>query len=134
MRAAGPTQLGVQVLDITLESNRTADRMVPHIASRLRLAVAALSFSIQVRTRMGPASGGTGDTTMKRAHEVLALMLILYPAGRFLLEIIRTDESGQFGTALTISQWVSIGMIVVGFGLLIYVRSKTPTLADAKFV
>ena len=70
----------------------------------------------------------------KHSGEVLALMLILYPAGRFLLEIIRTDESGQFGTALTISQWVSIGMIVVGFGLLIYVRSKTPTLADAKFV
>jgi len=56
-------------------------------------------------------------------------MLILYPVGRFLLEVIRTDESGQFGTALTISQWVSIGTILLGFGLLIYIRSKTPTLA-----
>ncbi|MCH2180803.1 MAG: prolipoprotein diacylglyceryl transferase [Mariniblastus sp.] len=68
----------------------------------------------------------------KHSGEVLAWMLILYPVGRFFLEAIRTDELGQFGTTLTISQWVSIGTILVGFALLIYIRSKTPTLPDGQ--
>ena len=68
----------------------------------------------------------------KHSGEVLAGLLILYPLGRFLLEAIRTDETGQFGTALTISQWVSIGMIFFGFILLIYIRSRTPTLVSGK--
>jgi phosphatidylglycerol:prolipoprotein diacylglycerol transferase len=47
--------------------------------------------------------------------EVFALMLILYPIARFLHEIIRRDEAGQFGTDLTISQWVSIATVLLGF-------------------
>jgi phosphatidylglycerol---prolipoprotein diacylglyceryl transferase len=39
---------------------------------------------------------------------VFATLFTLYPIARFLLEIIRTDESGQFGTGLTISQWLSV--------------------------
>ena len=57
--------------------------------------------------------------------EVLALLLILYPIARFLLEIIRNDETGMFGSNLTISQWVSIGTILAGFGLLALVRAKS---------
>jgi phosphatidylglycerol:prolipoprotein diacylglycerol transferase len=56
--------------------------------------------------------------------EVFALMLILYSIGRFLLEIIRRDESGLLGSSLTISQWVSVGTIVVGFALMAYVRFR----------
>jgi phosphatidylglycerol:prolipoprotein diacylglycerol transferase len=56
--------------------------------------------------------------------EVFALMLILYSIGRFLLEIIRGDESGLLGSSLTISQWVSVGTIVVGFALMAYVRFR----------
>lgn len=47
--------------------------------------------------------------------EVFALMLILYPIARFLHEIIRRDEAGQFGTELTISQWVSLATVLLGF-------------------
>ncbi len=47
--------------------------------------------------------------------EVFALMLILYPIARFLHEIIRRDEAGQFGTQLTISQWVSVATVLLGF-------------------
>jgi hypothetical protein len=32
---------------------------------------------------------------------------------RFLLEAIRTDESGQLGTSLTISQLVSLGVLAL---------------------
>ncbi len=49
-----------------------------------------------------------------RDGEVFALMLSLYPIARILLEIIRTDEPGQLGTALTISQMVSLVLLAVG--------------------
>jgi phosphatidylglycerol:prolipoprotein diacylglycerol transferase len=51
-------------------------------------------------------------------------MMIVHPMSRILLEIIRVDEGGQFGTSLTISQWVSIGLMLVGIALLAYVESQ----------
>ncbi len=65
-------------------------------------------------------------TVRKYDGEVFALMLILYSIGRFLMELIRQDELGQFGTQLTISQWVSICMIFVGFAIIIYGRTGPP--------
>ena len=58
----------------------------------------------------------------KSNGEVFALMLIIYPIGRFFIEIIRNDESGQFGTEFTISQWVSVITIAIGFGMFAYRR------------
>lgn len=46
--------------------------------------------------------------------QVFALMFILHGISRFLLELVRQDELGAFGTSLTISQWISILMIVLG--------------------
>ena len=59
----------------------------------------------------------------RNAGEVFALLLLVYPIGRFVLEIIRRDEGGLFGTTLTISQWVSIGTFAFGLALFAYVRS-----------
>jgi phosphatidylglycerol:prolipoprotein diacylglycerol transferase len=56
--------------------------------------------------------------------EVFALMLVLYSVGRFLLEIVRRDEAGQFGTVLTISQWISVIVLTIGLGLLLWVRLR----------
>ena len=56
-------------------------------------------------------------TTRREDGQVFALMLILYSISRFLIEIIRQDEAGQFGTEFTISQWVSIGTILAGFAI-----------------
>lgn len=56
---------------------------------------------------------------------VFALMLVLYAISRFTLEMIRRDESGQFGTDLTIAQWVSIVMLVVGAGLFFICRQRS---------
>lgn len=51
----------------------------------------------------------------RRFHgEALALGWIAYPISRFLVEFIRGDELGQFGTAFTISQWVSLGLCAAG--------------------
>ena len=60
----------------------------------------------------------------RRDGEVTALMFTLHPASRFLLEIVRVDEGGQFGTGLTISQWVSIGLFVVGLAIWWYVEQQ----------
>ncbi|WP_254508356.1 prolipoprotein diacylglyceryl transferase [Anatilimnocola floriformis] len=56
--------------------------------------------------------------------EVTALMFTLHPMSRFLLEIVRVDEGGQFGTGLTISQWVSIGLFLIGLALWWYVENQ----------
>ena len=61
--------------------------------------------------------------------EVFALMLILYSVARFLHEIIRRDELGQFGTQFTISQWVSFATILLGFGLFTWFRMTGRDLA-----
>jgi phosphatidylglycerol:prolipoprotein diacylglycerol transferase len=58
----------------------------------------------------------------KADGEVFSLMLILYPIGRFVIEMIRNDELGQFGTELTISQWISVITVVVGIALFAYLR------------
>jgi phosphatidylglycerol:prolipoprotein diacylglycerol transferase len=57
----------------------------------------------------------------RRDGEVLALMLTIYPVTRFLIEIIRVDEAGQFGTKLSISQWVSMGVLAGVAVLWVYV-------------
>ena len=60
----------------------------------------------------------------RREGEVFALMLSVYPVSRFLLEQIRSDESGQWGTSLTISQWVSLGILILAVALWIYVSRQ----------
>ena len=58
----------------------------------------------------------------RRDGEILALMLTLYPISRFVLEAIRTDEGGRFGTGLTISQIVSLAMLLAAAGLWVYLQ------------
>jgi phosphatidylglycerol:prolipoprotein diacylglycerol transferase len=56
----------------------------------------------------------------RRDGEVFALLITLHPLSRFLQEMIRSDEPGQFGTSLTISQWLSLGIAAAGIALWIY--------------
>ncbi len=49
----------------------------------------------------------------RRDGEVIALLLTLYPIGRFLLEMIRTDEGSFMGTSLSISQNVSLVLLAL---------------------
>ncbi len=60
-----------------------------------------------------------------RDGTVMMLGFASYAILRFVLELVRVDESGQFGTTLSISQWVSVVVFtgsLIGLGL-IY-RSK----------
>lgn len=56
--------------------------------------------------------------------EVFALLIIIYPIARFLLEAIRSDEAGQLNTDFTISQIISMISIVVGFAVWAWCRTR----------
>ncbi|MDX1946220.1 MAG: prolipoprotein diacylglyceryl transferase [Pirellulaceae bacterium] len=60
----------------------------------------------------------------RRDGEVFALLLTVHPLSRFLLELIRSDEPGQFGTELTISQWLSVAFFAAGIVLWIWIASR----------
>jgi phosphatidylglycerol:prolipoprotein diacylglycerol transferase len=62
----------------------------------------------------------------RRDGQVMALMLMLHPVSRFLLEIIRVDESPVWGTGLSISQNLSVVLFAIGVGLWLWVRKKPP--------
>lgn len=50
----------------------------------------------------------------RRDGALLGLALFVYPVARFLIEFLRGDEMGQFNTSLTISQWVSVSLFLLG--------------------
>lgn len=52
-----------------------------------------------------------------RDGSVVTLALLTYPVTRFFIERLRGDEMGQFGTSLTIAQWISLAMFAGGIGL-----------------
>ena len=66
-----------------------------------------------------------------REGQVFALLFILYPIGRFVLEMIRDDNHGM---ALTPAQWKCILLLAFGVGLMLLLRrlpaSAGPTWND----
>jgi phosphatidylglycerol:prolipoprotein diacylglycerol transferase len=60
----------------------------------------------------------------RRDGEVFALLITVHPLSRFLLEMVRSDEPGRFGTDLTIAQWMSIGILAAGVALWIYIERQ----------
>jgi phosphatidylglycerol:prolipoprotein diacylglycerol transferase len=62
----------------------------------------------------------------RRDGSLFALLLTIYPITRFLLEIIRTDEAAIFGTGLSISQNVSLLLLVAAVGVWAYVLRQPP--------
>ena len=60
----------------------------------------------------------------RRDGEVFALLMLAYAVTRFLLEVIRTDEGGFARTGLTISQNVSVGMLLFVVLLAIYLSRQ----------
>ena len=56
---------------------------------------------------------------------------MVYGVLRFIEEIIRVDEAGQFGTSLSIAQWVSIVGILFGAVLLAWVYFRPPLISKS---
>lgn len=65
----------------------------------------------------------------RRDGELLALLLSVYPISRFIMEIIRTDESAVFGTGLSISQNVSLLLLLCAVALWFYILRQPRGLA-----
>lgn len=63
----------------------------------------------------------------QRDGEVFALLIAAYAVTRFLLEVIRTDEIGFGGTGLTISQNVSVVMLLGVAALVFYLWRQPKT-------
>jgi phosphatidylglycerol:prolipoprotein diacylglycerol transferase len=57
----------------------------------------------------------------RRAGTVGAVYLLVYPAGRFLLEFLRGDDRVYVG-GLSMAQWVSVALFAGGLGLLAWTR------------
>lgn len=64
------------------------------------------------------------DPLKRRDGETFALLLCVHAISRFLLEIVRIDEPSVFGTGLSISQNISIGLLAAGVGLFIYLERR----------
>jgi hypothetical protein len=60
---------------------------------------------------------------------IMALLLTLYPLTRILEEAIRSDEPGRWGTGLTISQLVSVGILLAVVPLWLYLFRQPAKLA-----
>ena len=60
----------------------------------------------------------------RRDGEVFALLVTIHPISRFILEIIRSDESGLFGTELTIAQWMSLAILSAACVLWWYIERQ----------
>jgi prolipoprotein diacylglyceryltransferase len=61
----------------------------------------------------------------KRHGVVIAALFVCYPIARFLLELIRTDNPHDT-VGLTISQGISLGMVLIGIGWLVYLYKYCP--------
>jgi phosphatidylglycerol:prolipoprotein diacylglycerol transferase len=60
----------------------------------------------------------------RRDGEAIALLLTIHPITRFFLEIIRTDEGAVFGTGMSISQNISVGLFALAVGLWWYLSRQ----------
>ena len=63
------------------------------------------------------------------AGETFALYLILYSLSRFVVEFFRFHEQSSH-SGLSITQWISLGMLVAGIWLTL-ARRHAPKLASA---
>ncbi|MDA8745212.1 prolipoprotein diacylglyceryl transferase [Rubripirellula amarantea] len=67
-----------------------------------------------------------------RTGTIMFLGFAAYAVLRFVLEIVRVDEGGQFGTSFSISQWVSIVVLIgsaIGLGGIYFGNQRNASVA-----
>lgn len=67
----------------------------------------------------------------RRSGTLMFVGFAAYAVVRFVLEIVRVDEGGQFGTSFSISQWVSLCVLAASVGGLIWLYAVKPSTANA---
>ncbi len=70
---------------------------------------------------------GLSRWSMRYEGMLVAIGFMSYAVIRFGLEMLRSDEPGQFGTGLTISQWVSLVVFVAAGSLARRIASRKQT-------
>jgi phosphatidylglycerol---prolipoprotein diacylglyceryl transferase len=60
----------------------------------------------------------------RRDGELFALLISIYTVTRFLIEILRTDEAAVFGTGMSISQNISLALLMLVAGLWLYILRR----------
>ena len=63
---------------------------------------------------------------LRRDGATMFVGFACYAVVRFILELVRVDEKGQFGTNLSISQWVSVLVLVASIAALGWLYSRPP--------
>jgi phosphatidylglycerol:prolipoprotein diacylglycerol transferase len=67
-----------------------------------------------------------------REGQVMALLMILYPAGRFMLELIRDDNPHNLASGvLTHNQWTSLLTLAAGIALMVLLHFLPPSAGPA---
>jgi phosphatidylglycerol:prolipoprotein diacylglycerol transferase len=74
-----------------------------------------------------------GMKFLRRDGQIFALFLTIYPVTRFLLEMIRTDEDSFLGTGMTVSQNVSVLLLIIAAILWAYTLWKPTGRAYARW-
>lgn len=105
-----------RIIDLSRFENSPLNQSLPIHPTQVYSAVNAFLLAM-IAWFMFPFRWRDGD--------VMGVMLILYAITRFLLEYVRTDEIpiDPWGL-LTVSQWVSVTMIVLGVGILLLQRMR----------
>jgi len=93
---------------VVVEPNPLPERSRPVHPAQLYSAIDALLLCLLLLAV---------EPYLKYDGQLFALGLGLHAVSRFLLEIIRVDESAVFGTGLSISQNISLGMLAVALVL-----------------
>ena len=116
IEAPAHANLAIEVVDkplVVIPIRELPDRSLPIHATQIYSAIDALLLAGLLWLYF----------PFRRAHgELLAGMLILYSISRFLMEEIRGDELGVWGTRFSISQWVA--MFVLPLGVVVFFALK----------
>jgi phosphatidylglycerol:prolipoprotein diacylglycerol transferase len=61
---------------------------------------------------------------LRRDGDIFALMISIYAVTRFLIEILRSDEAAVSGTGMSISQNISLALLILVVGLWFYILHR----------
>lgn len=99
------------------------DRALPVFAAQVLSSMSGLTLCVGLCA---------ASFLFRRDGAIMLLGFAGYAVVRFGLEAIRVDEGGQFGTMLSISQWVSVAVLIgsmIGFAVLF--KQPAPSGANA---
>ena len=108
-------------------------------ADEIALAEAATALPVKPAQVLGIANAlllalilGLFYRLRRREGQVFALLLVLYPITRFILEVIRGDNQHDLlAVKLTHNQWASVAMLAFGAAALVLLRRLPPSCGPA---